>query len=656
MIILIPLGGLGKRFRDNGYKQPKALINIFGKPIIYYLLDNLKLNNIDYVYIPYNKEYINYNLESRLKKDYSNINFKFLCLKNNTRGAAETINIALEHLDINEDKPILCLDSDNFYLYNIIDNWQGKNCVFTIKDNGDKHIYSYVNCDNDNNIIDIKEKVKISDFACTGAYGFNSMNQLKKYTKKIITDNITQISEFYTSGVIKEMVNDNIIIKQINIEEKKFVCLGTPIQLKLFYNNYPKKSCIKNNILITSKRICFDLDNTLVTFPVINGDYTSVLPIEKNINLLRYLKKFNNTIIIYTARRMKTHSGNVGKINADIGKITFETLEKFDIPYDEIYFGKPYADFYIDDLAINCYDDIEKELGFYNNFIKPRDFNNIEISNIDLITKNGNDLAGEIFYYKNIPDSVKDLFPIFFNSEGDSYEIERINGITLTDLYLSELLTEDIFKNVLNSIIRLHNTNIIDNTHIISAGIFENNTAYSGKNITNKNIYNNYSDKVERRYKNYDYSRFEKSSALYIDLMEKLNEYQNNNLGKMRIIHGDPVFTNIIINNYDKIKFIDMRGKIGDKFTIYGDWLYDFAKIYQSLIGYDMILLSKNISRGYQENMISCFKNYFINKYSEKDFNNVKLITKSLLFSLLPLHDNIKCKSYYNLIYSEYLE
>jgi hypothetical protein len=50
---------------------------------------------------------------------------------------------------------------------------------------------------------------------------------------------------------------------------------------------------------------------------------------------------------------MKTHNGNIGKINADIGKITFDTLEKFNIPYDEIYFGKPHADFYIDDLAIN---------------------------------------------------------------------------------------------------------------------------------------------------------------------------------------------------------------------------------------------------------------------------------------------------------------
>ena len=38
-----------------------------------------------------------------------------------------------------------------------------------------------------------------------------------------------------------------------------------------------------------------------------------------------------------------------------------------------------------------------------------------------------------------------------------------------------------------------------------------------------------------------------------------------------------------------------MRGKVGDKLTIYGDWLYDWAKIYQSIIGYDEILLSKII-------------------------------------------------------------
>ena len=41
MIIIIPIGGTGERFKENGYKKPKALINIYGKPIISYLLDNL---------------------------------------------------------------------------------------------------------------------------------------------------------------------------------------------------------------------------------------------------------------------------------------------------------------------------------------------------------------------------------------------------------------------------------------------------------------------------------------------------------------------------------------------------------------------------------------------------------------------------------------
>ena len=47
MIIFIPIGGIGQRFKENGYKNPKALINIYGKPIISYLLDNLNTDNID---------------------------------------------------------------------------------------------------------------------------------------------------------------------------------------------------------------------------------------------------------------------------------------------------------------------------------------------------------------------------------------------------------------------------------------------------------------------------------------------------------------------------------------------------------------------------------------------------------------------------------
>jgi capsule biosynthesis phosphatase len=636
MILLLPMGGTGQRFKDNGYTKPKALINVFGHPILYYLLDSLNLTKVDYIYIPYNMEYATYNFESMLRKDYPTITFKFFPLQNNTRGAAETIHIALNHLNIGLDKPILCLDADNFYLCDVLDKWSGDhNCVFTMKDTTVKPIYSYVQMNEGGYITDIKEKIKISDHACTGAYGFTSAELLKQYTLRIIENNITQQSEFYTSGVIQEMIHDNVPFKNIGIGKEQFVCLGTPLQLKQFYNNYPNISCTKNSNRIKPKRICFDLDNTLVTYPKIPGDYTSVCPIEKNISLLRYLKKFNNTIILYTARRMKTHHGNIGKINADVGKITFDTLEKFNIPYDEIYFGKPYADFYIDDLAVNCFHNIEKEIGYYKNIIEPRDFNRIDCESMDVVVKTGKNLSGEIYYYTHIPAEIKDLFPIFLHSGENekTYKIEKIHGMTVTDMYLSETLTEDILVNIMNSIKRIHELVVPCND-----------------NDDDINIYSNYAEKIQKRYADYDYSKFNNSKIVYDELMNKLSMYENDKVGKQTIIHGDPVFTNIIINNYDKIKFIDMRGKVGNDLTIQGDWLYDWAKLYQSLIGYDSILLSKPVSREYQNKMATVFKDYFVSHYSENDFSNLQVITKSLLFTLIPLHDNEKCVSYYNLI------
>jgi hypothetical protein len=99
-----------------------------------------------------------------------------------------------------------------------------------------------------------------------------------------------------------------------------------------------------------------------------------------------------------------------------------------------------------------------------------------------------------------------------------------------------------------------------------------------------------------------------------------------------------------------------MRGKVGDKLTIYGDWLYDWAKLYQSIIGYDEVLLSKCIDKRYKQHIIDVFKKYFITISSNEDFDNLKIITKSLIFTLIPLHNNEKCIEYYNLLFTEYLQ
>jgi len=93
-----------------------------------------------------------------------------------------------------------------------------------------------------------------------------------------------------------------------------------------------------------------------------------------------------------------------------------------------------------------------------------------------------------------------------------------------------------------------------------------------------------------------------------------------------------------------------MRGKVGDICTLYGDILYDYGKIYQSLIGYDEILLDKIVNMEYKSKLISTFENYIIETYGPDTLNKIIMITYSLLFTLLPLHDNNKCIKYYKLI------
>tara|TARA_A100001015_G_C14974579_1_gene706652 strand:- start:682 stop:1065 length:384 start_codon:yes stop_codon:yes gene_type:complete len=99
-------------------------------------------------------------------------------------------------------------------------------------------------------------------------------------------------------------------------------------------------------------RICIDLDGVISNLKKNNESYKDLKPIKGAVKKIKDLKKNGHYIIIYTARHMKTCDGNVGKVISKIGMLTLDWLKKYKVPYDEIYFGKPWADIYIDDNAL----------------------------------------------------------------------------------------------------------------------------------------------------------------------------------------------------------------------------------------------------------------------------------------------------------------
>jgi capsule biosynthesis phosphatase len=107
-------------------------------------------------------------------------------------------------------------------------------------------------------------------------------------------------------------------------------------------------------------KICIDLDGVICQLKKEGETYENLLPVNGAPESLRELKAAGHYVIINTARHMKTCQGNLGMVTARISLITLKWLEKYDIPYDEIYFGKPHADVYIDDNAyrFNSWDEI----------------------------------------------------------------------------------------------------------------------------------------------------------------------------------------------------------------------------------------------------------------------------------------------------------
>ena len=102
------------------------------------------------------------------------------------------------------------------------------------------------------------------------------------------------------------------------------------------------------------KKIIIDLDGTL-TIDDKNLPYEDKPPQEEVIKRLRQYKELGFSIVIYSARNMRTYEGSIGKINVHTLPKILDWLALHSVPFDEVIIGKPWCGeegFYVDDRAI----------------------------------------------------------------------------------------------------------------------------------------------------------------------------------------------------------------------------------------------------------------------------------------------------------------
>ncbi len=241
MQIIIPMSGFGERFRSDGYKVPKPLININNKPIIQHVVEMFN-DDCEFIFICN-------------EKHTSNKDFEMLKILRNLCSRSSIVSIPPHKLGpvhaVQEAKKYIDLDREtivNYCDFSCYWNFQNfKNFVFD--NNLDGAIPSYKNFHPHSihgnyyaflktknlKVLDIQEKKPftknpINEFASSGTYYFRSGNMMLKYFNKMTELEMKVNNEYYVSMTYKLMIEDKLKVYAFNLEH--FMQWGTPRDLQ----------------------------------------------------------------------------------------------------------------------------------------------------------------------------------------------------------------------------------------------------------------------------------------------------------------------------------------------------------------------------------------------------------------------------------------
>ena len=227
------MAGAGSRFKKEGYKNPKPLIDVAGKPMIERVVDNIGLPNAHHVFIA-QKKHLQDNPEVKKKLKESAKKVSIVEINSLTEGAACTTLLAKDI--INNDQELLICNADQWVDWNpdhflkFVQKSDGAIPYF-ISDSP-KHSYSKINFHT--KLIElVAEKQVISNFATVGIYYWRKGSDYVKCAESMINKNIRFNNEFYICPVYNELIhNHNGKVIPYPVFEMRG--MGTPEELKSF--------------------------------------------------------------------------------------------------------------------------------------------------------------------------------------------------------------------------------------------------------------------------------------------------------------------------------------------------------------------------------------------------------------------------------------
>jgi NDP-sugar pyrophosphorylase family protein len=241
-ITLIPLAGRGSRFSKVGYKDPKPLIDVSGKPMIIQAANSLP-NSQKHIFVTLQEHLDSYPLERTLKDEYKNT--KIVSIDEVTEGQAITCSLGLQ--EVNKDASLLIAATDNSMIFNhdqyqkLIEDEGVDAIIFTfrhhVSSKNNPKMYGWVKADKENNATGISVKIPISenpyeDHAIVGTFWFKKVDFFNKALKGLLEKDIKVNGEYYVDSLMGELIDLGLNVKIFEVDD--YICWGTPNDYETF--------------------------------------------------------------------------------------------------------------------------------------------------------------------------------------------------------------------------------------------------------------------------------------------------------------------------------------------------------------------------------------------------------------------------------------
>lgn len=229
--LIMPMGGAGSRFFKNGFVMPKPLIEINGKPFLFWATRSIEkyveVADVTFVVL---KQYIaEFHIDKVIMQYFPTARIEAAEWDEVKSGPVMTCLAGLKHIDDNQ--PILFNDCDHMFACSSFaqdmnsGRWDYDGALLTFE--SDQPQFSYIQYA-DGRIVGTVEKKVVSNHAICGAYMVRNAQMFREMSEEYLKN--CNYSEFFVSGIYNVMCQKGLSVQNYTVDFH--VPFGTPTEFE----------------------------------------------------------------------------------------------------------------------------------------------------------------------------------------------------------------------------------------------------------------------------------------------------------------------------------------------------------------------------------------------------------------------------------------